>query len=83
MPYAPPVSCADLVARPWYARQCRKVHDLGPRALAELFAEILIAAPEHDREWIASRLAAYSRMKPGAIPPMVETPLMVVPEATP
>lgn len=73
-----PASCADLVAAPWFARLTTHLHTLGPRAVSEFIAEIMVAAPEQDREWIASRLHAYSRLRPGQVPDMPAPFLRVI-----
>ncbi len=48
-----------------FERQVERVHNLGPRPLAELLAEIAIATGESDL--IADRVEAYSRLDPAVL----------------
>ncbi len=56
---------ADLVANPRFRRQVEHLHSLGPRAIAELLAEI--GAERGIRTIIDRKLDQYSRLRPEAL----------------
>ncbi len=56
---------ADLVANLQYRRQVEHLHSLGPRAVAELLAEI--GAERNIRTVIDQKLDRYSQIKPESL----------------
>ena len=56
---------ADLVASPRFQRQVEHLHSLGPRAIAELLAEI--GAERNFRTVIDQKLDRYSQIKPESL----------------
>ena len=63
MQYKTPADeCIRRLAGPRFEHLCRQVHALGPRPMAELFAEIATATGEP--ALIADRLQAYAGLDP-------------------
>ncbi len=56
---------ADLVANPRFRHQVEHLHSLGPRAIAELLAEI--GAERSIRTVIDRKLDRYSQLKPESL----------------
>ena len=56
---------ADVVADPRFRRQVERLHQLGPRATAELLAEI--GVERSITTIIDSKLAIYTELDPGAL----------------
>ena len=54
-----PERAVDLSCQPSFQRDVQALHDLGPRALAELLAEIIVDVDAQRRRWLLGRLAAY------------------------
>lgn len=49
----------DLSSRPSFQRDAEALVEKGPRAVAELLAEIAVRFDGDDRRWLLERLAAY------------------------
>lgn len=57
----------DLSCQPSFQRDVQALHDLGPRVLAELLAEVIIAVDASRRRWLLGRLATYRGLPQEAI----------------